>query len=186
MNRGPLFRFLADEHRRLALLLRQAEADAKNLNHGFYAEFRAGLLMHIAMEESILLPAARRLRGGKPFAIADKLRRDHGALAALLKPTPAPATLAKIRAILNNHNLIEEGPQGVDEVCEHLAIAEAEALLAEMQKMLDLKAASHAEGPRVGTDASRFDTDRPSSTKKAPRQKARRVRRRPNVRQNSP
>jgi hypothetical protein len=185
MNRGPLFRFLADDRRRLAQLLRRAEADAKNMDHGFYAEFRAGLLMHIAMEENILLPAARRLRGGTPSAIADKLRRDHGALAALLKPTPAPPALAKIRAILNNHNFIEEGPRGVDEICEHLAIAEAEALVAEMREMLDLKAASHAGGPRVGTDASGFDQNRPSSTKKSPKHKARRDRRRPSVRRNS-
>jgi hypothetical protein len=186
MNRGPLFRFLADDHRRLAQLLRRAEADAKNIDHGFYAEFRAGLLMHIAMEENILLPAARKLRGGKPSAIADKLRRDHGALAALLKPTLAPATLAKIRAILNNHNLIEEGPQGVYEVCEQLAVGEAESLVAEMRKMLDLKAAPHADGPQVKLDATGIEKKRPSLAKHSPTRKVPRNRRRPAMPKISP
>src|SRR5574341_1006926 len=117
LSRGNLFRFLADDHVRLAELLRRAEADQGKIAYQPYAEFRAGLLKHIAMEEKILLPAARRLRGGEPLPIADRLRRDHGALAALLVPTPTPAILAKIRAILNDHNSVEEGPEGVYEVC---------------------------------------------------------------------
>jgi hypothetical protein len=40
------------------------------------------------MEEKVLLPAAQKARGGEPLQIAAKLRLDHGALAALLVPTP--------------------------------------------------------------------------------------------------
>lgn len=149
MSRGNLFRFLAGDHVRLAELLRRAEADQGKIAYQPYAEFRAGLLKHIAMEEKILLPAARRLRGGEPLPIADRLRRDHGALAALLVPTPTPAILAKIRAILNDHNSVEEGPEGVYEVCESLAVDEAESLVAEMRNLPDVKLASHVDGPQV-------------------------------------
>lgn len=149
MSRGPLFRFLADDHVRLAGLLQRAEAGPETIDYAPYSEFRAGLLKHIAMEEKILLPAARRLRGGQPLPIADKLRRDHGALAALLVPTPTAAILAKIRAILNDHNTVEEKPGGVYEVCENLAVDEAESLLAEMHKLSDVKLAPHVDGPQV-------------------------------------
>ena len=64
------------------------------------------------MEEKILLPAAQRLRGGEPLLIASKLRLDHGALAALLMPTPTVAIIARIRGILKGHNALEEGPGG--------------------------------------------------------------------------
>ena len=157
--RGPLFRFLADDHVGLAGLLQRAVADPEKVDYGAYAEFRAGLLKHIAMEEKILLPAARRLRGGEALPIADKLRRDHGALAALLVPTPTPAIMATLRAILDTHNSIEEGPGGVYEVCEKLAGDEAESLVAEMRRMSDLKLAPHVDGPQV-MDATRRALER--------------------------
>ena len=79
----------------------------------------------------------------------DFLADDHVRLAALLVPTPTPAILAKIYAILETHNLIEEGPGGVYEVCEQLAGDEAEALLAEMRAMPEIKLAPHVDSPQV-------------------------------------
>ncbi len=149
MSRGPLFRFLAADHIRLAGLLKRAEAGLETIDYAPYAEFRAGLLKHIAMEEKILLPAARRLRGGQPLPVADKLRRDHGALAALLVPPPTAAILAKIRDILNDHNAVEEGPDGLYEVCEKLAANQAASLVSEMRRMPDVKLAAHVDGPQV-------------------------------------
>ena len=178
MNRGPLFRFLADDHARLAELLRRAEADGEKIAYGHYAEFRAGLLKHIAMEEKILLPAVRRRRGGQPLPIADKLHRDHDALAALLVPTPTPALLARIRAILSDHNFIEEGPQGVYEVCEQLAVGDAESLVAEMRKMPDPDAAPHAGGPQVNIDATGIGRNRPVPAKNSPKRRVASARRR--------
>jgi hypothetical protein len=81
---GAVARFLADDHERLDALLRSAVAQPGTIGQAAYAEFRAGLLKHIGMEEKILLPAAQRARGGEPLPIAAKLRLDHGALAALL------------------------------------------------------------------------------------------------------
>jgi hypothetical protein len=113
------------------------------------AEFRAGLLRHISLEEKILLPAAQRWQGGEPLPLAAKLRLDHGALAALLVPTPTPAIIAAIRAVLVAHNALEEGPGGVYERYEQLAGAEADALLAQLYAAPDVPVAPYADGPQV-------------------------------------
>ena len=84
MKPGALFRFLVDDHVRLADLLRRVLASPKKIDYEFYTEFRAGLLKHLAWGKKILLPAARQLRGGEPPPVAEKLRRDHCAIAALL------------------------------------------------------------------------------------------------------
>jgi hypothetical protein len=146
---GPLYHFFAADHRRLDAFLRRAMTDAGVIEHGAYAEFRAGLLKHIGMEEKILLPTVQRLRGGKPLAMAAKLRLDHGALAALLVPTPTPTIIAALRAILGTHNALEEGPGGLYECCERLVGAEAEALLAELHAAPEVPVAPHADGPQV-------------------------------------
>jgi iron-sulfur cluster repair protein YtfE (RIC family) len=81
---GPINHFLAEDHRRLEDLRARASAGPGGLDLNAYGEFRAGLLRHIGMEESILIPAAQRARGGEPVPVAAKLRLDHAALAALL------------------------------------------------------------------------------------------------------
>jgi hypothetical protein len=146
---GPLYRLLAEDHARLDGLLQSSITAAATINRAAYAEFRAGLLKHISMEEKILLPAAQRLRGGEPLAMAAKLRLDHGALAALMVPTPTPAIIAAVRAILRTHNVVEEGPGGVYECCEQLAGPEAEALLAQLHAAPEVPVAPHSDGPHV-------------------------------------
>src|SRR4030095_15443104 len=83
-------------------------------------EFRGALLRHIGLEEKILLPAARFANGGKPVHGAEQLHLDHGALAALLVPTPTMAILRAIHTILERHNNIEEGSEGAYAECEWL------------------------------------------------------------------
>lgn len=146
---GPVSRFLADDHKRLDGLLQRAAAHPDAIDRAAYAEFRAGLLKHIGMEEKILLPAAQRARGGEPLPIVTKLRLEHGALAALLVPTPTPAIIAALRAILAAHNTLEESPGGVYELCEQLVGLEAEALLAQLRATPEVPVASHSDGPRV-------------------------------------
>jgi hypothetical protein len=146
---GPLYRMLAEDHTRLDGLLQCSMTDAGLINRAAYAEFRAGLLKHIGMEEKLLLPTAQRLRGGEPLAMAARLRLDHGALAALLVPTPTPAIIAALRRILGAHNLVEEGPGGVYECCEQLAGAETEALLARLQAAPEVPVAPYSDGPQV-------------------------------------
>lgn len=146
---GPLYRFLADDHARLDSLLRRAVGCPGGLDRGAYAEFRAGLLKHIGMEEKILLPAAQRTRGGEPLPIAAKLRLDHGALAALLVPSPTPAIVAAIRAVLEAHNPIEEGPGGLYEVCEELLGDNLAGVLAKLKSAPEVAVAPHVDGPNV-------------------------------------
>ena len=146
---GSLRHFLAGDHTRLDRLLQRAMTAGSTIDHAAYAEFRAGLLKHISLEEKILLPAAQRWRGGVPLPIAAKLRLDHGALAALLVPTPTPAIIAALRTILAAHNAIEEGPGGVYECCEQLAGAEADALLAQLQSAPEVPVAPYSDGQQV-------------------------------------
>jgi len=108
----PITDFLLKDHRRLEGLLQSAVAQVGSVDQGAYDQFRAGLLRHIGMEEKILLLAAQRLLGGEPLPIASKLRLDHGAIASLLMPPPTAVIIATIRAVLNVHNTIEEGPGG--------------------------------------------------------------------------
>jgi hypothetical protein len=93
------------------------------------------LLKHIGIEEKILLAAAQRHRDGAPLAVAAKLRLDHGALAALLVPTPTPRIIAAIRAILKLHNPIEEDPGGMYEQSEELAGAESDEICAPVAEL---------------------------------------------------
>jgi len=146
---GPLARFLADDHARLDALLGRALAPANKIDRAAYGEFRAGLLKHIGMEERILLPAAQRARGGEALPEAARLRLDHGALAALLVPTPTRRILVAIRTILEPHNALEEDPGGVYEVCEKLLGAEADAVLATLRTTLDVPLNPHVDSPAV-------------------------------------
>jgi Hemerythrin HHE cation binding domain len=146
---GPLTNFLASDHARLDGLLQRAMTAGGAVDRAAYAEFRAGLLKHISLEEKILLPAAQGWQGGDPLAMAARLRLDHGALAALLVPTPTPAIIAAIRTVLVAHNALEEGPGGVYERCEQLAGAEADALLAQLQAAPAVPVAPYSDGPQV-------------------------------------
>jgi hypothetical protein len=146
---GSFSCLLADDHARLDGLLQRAIADAGEINLAAYAAFRTGLLTHIGMEEKILLPAAQRWHGGVPLPLAAKLRLDHGALAALLVPTPTPAIIAAIRTILTAHNALEEGPGGLYETCVQLAGTEAEGLLAQLHAAPTVPVAPYSDGPHV-------------------------------------
>lgn len=152
---GPIAAFLGGDHERLDTLLRRAIRDPEHIDMAAYAEFRAGLLKHIGMEEKILLPTAQRLRGGEPLPIAAKLRLDHGALAALLVPTPTPAIVTTIRAIISEHNALEEGPDGVYAMCDALAGAEADALVARLRAAPEVPVSPHNDGPLVMTATRR-------------------------------
>jgi hypothetical protein len=146
---GSVTDFLMKDHRRLETLLQSAVAHAGQIDQGAYAQFRAGLLRHIGMEEKILLPAAQRLRGGEPLLIASKLRLDHGALATLLIPTPTAAVIATIRGILREHNILEEGPRGLYETCDELAGSEAAQLVAKLQAAPEVTVLPHSDTPTV-------------------------------------
>ena len=130
---GSVYHYLEADHRRLEDALRRASANGEVIEPHAYLEFRGGLLRHIGMEEKILLPAAQAARGGQPLPVAARLRLDHGALAALLVLTPTPGIVAAILHILEKHNLLEEGPDGVYSQCESLPGFDADAILSRLQ-----------------------------------------------------
>jgi hypothetical protein len=152
---GKIYRYLADDHERLDALLDRAVLDAGNIDMSAYAQFRSGLLKHIGMEEKILLPAARQFRGGEPLPIAARLRLDHGALTALLVPSPTPSIVAAIRAILERHNPLEEDPGGMYETCEELAGAEADKICRQLQEAREVRALPHVDNDFVMEAARR-------------------------------
>lgn len=146
---GPLYRFLADDHVRLDTLVKKAVARPGEIDQSAYAQFRAGLLKHIAMEEKILLPAAQKARGGEPLPVAGRLRLDHGVLAALLVPNPTQAIIAAIRSILEAHNPIEEGPGGLYEASEELLNNQMDDILTKLRSAPEVAVAPHVDGPNV-------------------------------------
>ena len=144
---GPLHDFFTQDHRRIDDFLRAAAGAAGAA--ASYAAFRAALLRHIGMEEQILLPAARRLSGGEPPAIARQLRADHAAIAALLVPTPTPAIVEQLRALLSLHDALEEEAGGPYEARDQLAAAESESLLRRLRAAPPVPLAPHFDGPRA-------------------------------------
>ena len=146
---GVLTEFLVEDHRRLDGLFQTAVAHPGTIDDRAYAQFRAGLLRHIGMEEKILLPAAQRRRSGEPLPLAAKLRLDHGALASLLMPTPTAAILAAIQNILVDHNVLEEGADGLYETCDALAGPEAEPILVTLRAAPEVTVMPYNDSPAV-------------------------------------
>ena len=145
---GPLSLFFVQDHRRLDALLRRAVAD-RQVAATPYAEFRAGILRHIGMEERVLIPAARRARGGTALPVERLLRLDHGAIAALLVPPPSPNIIERIAAVLAPHNETEERADGLYAVCDELLAEQAEALLGTLRGYPAVPLAPHQDGPNV-------------------------------------
>jgi len=144
---GAISRYLEEDHARIDGALQRATGPLEEIEPKAYAEFREALLRHIGMEEKILLPAARVARGGKALTQAEQLHLDHGALAALLVPTPTKVIVDTIRAILRGHNAIEEGPGGVYEQCEQLPGFNVDATLARLKAAPTVALAPHVDSP---------------------------------------
>jgi hypothetical protein len=151
---GPLHRFFGADHRRLDALLERSIREPGSVDLGPFGEFRAGLLRHIGMEEKVLFVAARRARGGEPLELAARLRVDHGAIAALLVPTPTPAIVADLLSLLVPHNRREEEPGGVYDACdEALGPVEAERLARELRAFPQPPLKPYNDSPAVARHA---------------------------------
>ena len=148
MATGAITAHLAADHRRLDALLDAAER-SDPIDRARYGEFRDGLLRHIGIEEKILLPAAQAAQGGAALAIASRLRLDHGAIAALLVPSPTPAIIATLRHILRGHNAVEEGADGLYAVCDHLLADAAPSLVARMAAYPRVRSSPHNDASEV-------------------------------------
>jgi hypothetical protein len=146
---------LAADHYNLDELLGRSAAESARVDLESYGAFRRGLLKHIGMEEKILLPAAQRLNGGEPLPVAARLRLDHGAIAALLVPSPTPRIIAALRTILKTHNALEEGTGGLYERCDRMAAGQAEEIAAQLRLAPEVPAAPFNDGPKVMPAAQR-------------------------------
>ena len=142
---GPLSRYLADEHRAIEADLRAAVAGPE-FDGAAYARARLALLRHIGIEEKVLLPFAKQARGGEPLPVAGRLRKEHGAIASLLVPTPDHALVGELLGLLHAHDPLEEGPGALYAVVEELAGAEVDALLDAARAQPVPPAAKHFDG----------------------------------------
>jgi len=142
---GPIEAFMTEDHARLDALLRASSGGDDEP----YRAFRGGLLRHIAMEEKVLLPFARRERGGAPLEIAAQLRADHSRIARLLVQTPTRGSIDELCAVLARHNAIEEGSDGLYAVCDALAAEGANALVDRLRAQPAVPVAPYYDGPLV-------------------------------------
>jgi hypothetical protein len=155
MNSETIREDLERDHRRIDDLLGCAASDPNVIERAAFAEFRRGLLKHISMEEKILLPAVQALRQGQPLPIAVQLRLQHGAIAALLVPSPRSAVVNALRAVLAKHNGIEEGSDGVYAECDRIVGPELVVLLSRLRTAAEVPVASHVDGEKVEASARR-------------------------------
>jgi hypothetical protein len=146
---GPLSLFFVQDHRRLDALLKRSASGGGDVDAAPYEEFRAGILRHIGMEERVLIPAAKRARGGQALPVARLLRLDHGAIASLLVPPPSARIVERLAAVLGPHNEAEERPDGLYAVCDELLANETGALLEALRAFPAIPLAPHQDGPNV-------------------------------------
>lgn len=133
-----LYQFFTNDHRRIDALLDKATENLDEIQTDYYHQFRVGLLKHIKMEEKILFPAAQRANNGVPVPLAAKLRFDHGALTALMVVPPTPEVIKVLRHVLEKHDLIEEEPGGMYDICEKLTEGETETLLRQLGQVTEV------------------------------------------------
>jgi hypothetical protein len=146
---GALWAFFSADHDRLDALLERSVAGDGTVAPRAFAAFRAGILRHIGMEEKYLFPAARSVHAAL-LPITARLRVDHGAVAALLVPTPTPAIVDDLRSLLLAHNRREEEPGGVYDACdEALGPRGAERLLEELRSFPEPPLKPYNDGPDV-------------------------------------
>ena len=137
MNK-PLYHFFTNDHNRIDQLLDKATENPTEVETNYYHQFRTGLLKHIKMEEKVLFPAAQKANGNVPLPLAAKLRLDHAALTSLMVVPPSEEVIKVLRYILDKHDLLEEEPDGMYDVCERLTEGETNTLLQQLEKVAEV------------------------------------------------
>jgi hypothetical protein len=151
----PLYQYLSDDHNLLDELLDRATATPGAIDMTSYTEFRKRILRHIGIEEKIVLPAIQRLQDGRQAALADQIRLDHGAIAALMVPPPTAAIIATLRSILQVHNVLEEENGGLYELVDRLAGEGRGAMLEKMKAIPEVPVLPHNDKPVALESAKR-------------------------------
>jgi len=127
MNK-PLHQFFTEDHHRIDKLLTKATEQAE-IEMDYYNQFRSQLLRHIKMEEKILFPAAKKVNEQVVQKLIPRFRLEHGALTALMVPPPTLSLINVIRHVLEKHDMAEEEPGGLYDVCEALTQGQTQELL---------------------------------------------------------
>ncbi|HEY5369190.1 MAG TPA: hypothetical protein VIJ75_09375 [Hanamia sp.] len=128
MNK-PLYQFFTNDHHRLEKLLNKATVQPDEIEMNYYHQFRTGLLRHIKMEEKTLFPAAKKANLALMQALIPRYRLEHGALTALMVPPPTLSLIKSIRHVLEKHDMAEEEPGGLYDICEALTHGQTQELL---------------------------------------------------------
>lgn len=146
--------YLALDHQRLHALLAAAHA-ADGFDSAAFAEFRRGLLRHVAIEEKLVLPLLKSDADRELLERVHDLRVDHAALTSLLVATPDRALCREIDGLLRAHDAKEEGLEGVYAACERaLSPATSAALTLEARALPEVRVAPHTDNPRAPRTAS--------------------------------
>lgn len=129
----PLHQFFTEDHHGIDTLLSRAHTGDDNIRMEYYLEFRIRLLTHIKMEEKILFPAAKKENETLMRALIPRYRLEHGALTALMVPPPTKSLITAIRYVLEQHDLAEEEPGGLYDICENLTKGQSLTLLDQLK-----------------------------------------------------
>lgn len=144
---SDLHQFLSHDHDRLDRLLKESVRKDGSVDMESYTQFRTGILRHIWIEERVLFPEIRKAMGETP--VITQLHRDHAAISALLVPPPTRVEIEAIRAILIEHNPLEEGPGGLYENVEQLSGDALEELMSRVHAFPAVRQAPHTDTPVV-------------------------------------
>ena len=134
MNK-PLHHFFTEDHHRIEQLLNKAIEQPGEIEMNYYHQFRTGLLRHIKMEEKTLFPAAKKANQAVMQELIPRYRLEHGALTALMVPPPTSSLIKAIIFVLEKHDMAEEEPGGLYDVCEALTQGQTQELLAQLAEV---------------------------------------------------
>lgn len=147
MTNQPIREFFTEDHRRLERIFEKSTQDLSNIDMKLYAEFRIGILTHIKMEEKIFFLAAQKSNQNTPLPLASQLRLEHGAITALLVPSPTKEIAIVLKKLLEIHDEKEEKTGGMYEACESLTQKETEEILAQLQAVTLVPVHTHNDAP---------------------------------------
>lgn len=154
MNK-PIHNFFTKDHERIEELLNKATERPGEINPEYYEKFRTGLLTHIKMEEKILFLAAQRANNNEPLPIQKQLRIEHGAITALMVPTPNAAIVKVLRYVLEKHDIAEEEPGGMYDACEKLTQNQTQEILEQLNQVTEVPVHPHNDIPLAMQAAKR-------------------------------
>lgn len=153
MNK-PLYEFFTSDHREIEEILEKATENLDSIDMKLYEQFRVRLLTHIKMEEKVLFPAAQKANKSAAAPLAAQLRLEHGAITTLMVPTPTSELIKVLWHLLDVHDLKEEEPGGMYDLCENLTQGQTEVLLEELKSITAVPVLPHNDAP-IAMEATR-------------------------------